>query len=448
MTELNKSGLLKSAIVKADNPRHVELPAGNGGATTFATDGKILGILTPPDPLIRVHEMMHTKHTVPGMWFGKHPFVRQIIEDCRLHEDHWPWPVGQTPETVVVPAFEQLAAEQATIDKAIAENPELPTEKRGKAFGISMRTAIAKRALDGKGFVLPGWLSHSEQRIADMMKDYIEAGNYDAAADVYEKTFFGPAPKEKEEDSGSAEGDDDGDDDTPVVSVSAEVRKEAARAKKEIEHRKSPHLHRKPRPTVCRINDKGPYFEPCGDPSEGWNLATTGARIHRPSLRKPVLPQRLFIKRKPVQPGGAIIIDASGSMNLTVDDILGIIDHCPLATVALYDGNDEWYAPVGDIFVVSKNGFRRERTDIEKYIRERKHGNSVDLEAINWLLEQSGPRTMVTDRGFTGSFDSVVALAKLEECERLGDIEVVLNGRSLLPPENPRYVPIEVEEAA
>src|SRR5262249_38176908 len=96
---------------------------------------------------------------------------------------------------------------------------------------------------------------------------------------------------------------------------------------------------REPKPAILTLDDQGPLIEPCGDPQEAWVLATMGARIHRPSLRKPVLPQRIFMRRRISQPGGAIIIDASGSMALDETDIIKIIDDSPMATLALYDGN-------------------------------------------------------------------------------------------------------------
>jgi hypothetical protein len=463
MTELNKSGLLRAAI--KDRAKHEELGPNAGGATDFARDGRVLAIHTPPDPLVRVHEMMHTKHTIPDVRFGTHPNVQQIIEDCRLHLDHWPWRDGNTPEIISNAALAQLALEQDTIAKSIAADAKMTTEKRGEAFGCAMRDMVAKRAIDGKR-VWPAWLSGTEKLIARQMWDAMSLGDYDKAAALYEKTFFGPPPKEAEEESGSGKGDEseDGESDSMTDSEEGDDESEAEKkrkareakakakaakkAKDDIKREKGGSTRsRAPKATVCTLDDKGPFTDPCGDPNEGWALATTGSRIYRPALRRPVLPQRIFMKRRPVQPGGAIIIDASGSMRLGADDIIAIIDNAPMATVALYSGNDNEYAPVGTIFVVSKDGFRRDRDSVVAYVNGRMHGNSIDLEAIEWLLQQGGPRTMVTDKVFCGSQYNSIAYAKLGEAERVGDITTVLQGRTLLPPDHKHYIKPDSKEA-
>ena len=96
--------------------------------------------------------------------------------------------------------------------------------------------------------------------------------------------------------------------------------------------------------------------------------------------------------------GGTVIIDGSGSMHISQANLTKLMNILPGATVAVYNGDDEG---CGTIWVVGRDGMLA--TDLSKVCR--RQGNSVDLEAVQWLLEQDEPRVFVSDLGFCGSDD-------------------------------------------
>lgn len=449
--EPNKSGLLKATI--PSRPVHLENPEGAGGLTIWKTDSKeAMRIETPPDPVIRVHEVMHTKHTDPGIVWGKgkNNFVHNVIEDMRLHMFHWPWPKGETPSIIDEAGKAQLVSEnKKNADILAKEDETMDAEMRGKAFALALRNCIALEALNVYGTAsYPDWFSVGEYRLATELRAFIQSGLFDHAADILERAYFSSKKEEEKEEGRSEREDDDecedGDDSDDEENEEDDEEEERIKEKKEEMRREATedddYSHReKDESADFTLDDQGPFIDPCGDPSEGWARTTMGSRIHRPSLRKPVLPQRLFLRKRPVLPGGTIIIDASGSMNLTPDDLIKIIDKSPMATLAIYYGNDgrskrgRDAKPAGMVRVLAKDGFRRSREDIIKIVGEKLNGNSVDLEAVEWLLEQPSPRTMVTDRGFCGCGQTAIALAhtKLNEAERTGEITVINDGHKL-----------------
>src|ERR1043166_7553693 len=110
----NKSGLLRASL--KSRPKHFETEEAGAiaGMTSFDRKTKqATTIVTPPDALVRVHEMMHAKHTDPEIKFGKAEFVQQLIEDMRLHAHKWPWPKGQTPALIADSSTQFLRNELA-----------------------------------------------------------------------------------------------------------------------------------------------------------------------------------------------------------------------------------------------------------------------------------------------------------------------------------------------
>ncbi len=105
--------------------------------------------------------------------------------------------------------------------------------------------------------------------------------------------------------------------------------------------------------------------------------------------------KRVFHRTRKLE-GGTLLVDDSGSMGLTPEQLEEILDVVPLATVAVYAGRDQ--GDGGEIRIVAKDGKRAATEDlsIEEY-----GGNGIDGPALEWLGEQSYPRVWITDGGVT-----------------------------------------------
>jgi len=109
--------------------------------------------------------------------------------------------------------------------------------------------------------------------------------------------------------------------------------------------------------------------------------------------------------------GGSVLIDCSGSMSLTSDDLKRMLAHAPGAVVACYSGN----TTDGVLRVLAKDG----RQVDEKWIGAPAGGaNVIDLPALVWLGGQPKPRIWVCDGEVTGIGDRQSALNALE-CEAI-----------------------------
>jgi len=107
--------------------------------------------------------------------------------------------------------------------------------------------------------------------------------------------------------------------------------------------------------------------------------------------------------------GGSILIDGSGSMNLTDVDLKRILSHSPGAVVACYSGNTH----DGVLRVLAQDGRQVE----EKWIGAPAGGaNVIDKPALEWLSKQAKPRIWVCDGQVTGVGDRMSAINTLE-CE-------------------------------
>lgn len=111
------------------------------------------------------------------------------------------------------------------------------------------------------------------------------------------------------------------------------------------------------------------------------------------------------------QRGGSVLVDGSGSMSLTNEDLKKILSHSPGAIVACYSGNTH----DGVLRVLAQDG----RQVDEKWIGAPAGGaNVIDKPALEWLSKQAKPRIWVCDGQVTGVGDRQSAINTLE-CEAL-----------------------------
>lgn len=109
---------------------------------------------------------------------------------------------------------------------------------------------------------------------------------------------------------------------------------------------------------------------------------------------------RIFGRRRKA-PGGTVLVDASGSMALSMEDIEKIITAAPCATVAMYSGRKD----KGSITVIARGGHRADIKAIERVRKQIGGGNIIDGPALEWLGKQAEPRIWVCDGYVTGCND-------------------------------------------
>jgi len=154
-------------------------------------------------------------------------------------------------------------------------------------------------------------------------------------------------------------------------------------------------------------------------------LLTTGIRPRASRLAaaavSPVM-TRIFERDIKHSNGGTILIDASGSMQLTNEALAEFMEFIPFGTIAYYSGTDNACNPEGDLVVFAEKG----RIFSEPKTPYHWGGNSIDLPAIMWLLKQEAPRWLVTDGGFCGVNQHYCLMAAdlMEQAKRSGKLKV------------------------
>ena len=110
----------------------------------------------------------------------------------------------------------------------------------------------------------------------------------------------------------------------------------------------------------------------------------------------PRYPHRLLtdgkvFSRKKRSNGGSILIDDSGSMSWTTDELVAILEEAPAVNIAAYSGQ---YTS-GELVILAANG---KYANMELGENHPFGGNNlIDLPALEWLAAQPAPRLWVSD---------------------------------------------------
>jgi hypothetical protein len=155
-------------------------------------------------------------------------------------------------------------------------------------------------------------------------------------------------------------------------------------------------------------------------------IATNMGRRPRRLHRLMTDPAKRVFDRTTRGSGGMVIIDASGSMSFTEEQIAQIISHAPGCTVAIYsDRNRQDESP--NFWVVADKGKMVETLSGIPY----GHGNGVDYPAIVWGVEnrkhKGAPLVWVTDGGVCGyndGYSDLLAMQCLQYARKNGYIIV------------------------
>ena len=129
----------------------------------------------------------------------------------------------------------------------------------------------------------------------------------------------------------------------------------------------------------------------------------------------------LFQRRVHQKPGGCVVIDASGSMGATKENLSALCALVPTATVAYYSGGNS--NGKGQLTRYADKG---KRFNGELPMDSLTGGNAVDLPAVKWLMRHPKPWTLVSDLEFCGGVlgSEVVAHALVDRAVQRGDLEV------------------------
>jgi len=131
------------------------------------------------------------------------------------------------------------------------------------------------------------------------------------------------------------------------------------------------------RPVVLAQKERGHKAHKATD------YGTAPSRMHRLPVDSKVFKSKRHTRQ------GTVLIDCSGSMDLSAEEIRELIEWAPAAVIAAYAGRGDR----GVIRILAADGKMVNDADLELH-----YGNNiVDGPAIAWLAQQRGPRVMVTD---------------------------------------------------
>lgn len=129
-------------------------------------------------------------------------------------------------------------------------------------------------------------------------------------------------------------------------------------------------------------------------------------------------PHRLLLDRavfghKVRERTASVLLDASGSMNLSSREIDNLLSKFPAAIIAAYCGTNQQ----GQLHILANNGRRAAK------LPRLGNGNLCDGPALDWLAKQSTPRYWVSDAQVTEYNDKHTARAYIQcmaKCQRYG----------------------------
>ena len=322
--------------------------------------------------------------------------MRNITEDALIHLKHWPWRHAKTPEKIERDVAEYLATDLDRADKTKQTIADRTAKDAGQAvwvnFAYRLRTAAVMAGIKRGDYYTASenvGFTATEASFARRVYDLIMKGKEGKAAEMLQAAFFPPPP---------------------VLDLPPGTKKGGLKSRMGTEGPGKT----KGQPTMEVI--ELPHTEAIEDAVVGTRIATSGPRLHRPALRKPIIPSRCFVRRSPQEPGGTILVDASGSMG-NWDQVRQWCEKSPFGTIAYYAGDGR---SRGWLYVYARDGMRAR--DI---MEPQASGNTVDGPAMDWLMRQEAPRIMVTDRGFCDVADSQAQKLRLQNFEARGEITVV-----------------------
>lgn len=128
------------------------------------------------------------------------------------------------------------------------------------------------------------------------------------------------------------------------------------------------------------------------------NIYRDEGSVLKAAYRLPV-DGRVFCRTRRYK-GGTVLVDVSGSMHFTTEDLERIVASAPATTVAVYSGRGK----AGVLTVVAQKG-RMATASSLRLAQSHGNGNIIDGPALGWLSTQPIPRIWVSDGMVTGVGD-------------------------------------------
>lgn len=163
---------------------------------------------------------------------------------------------------------------------------------------------------------------------------------------------------------------------------------------------------------------------PCSQPHKRPRPCRVGSLLNGNRLAAAVATGSVggLYRRRKTTDLGTVLIDASGSMGMSNERLQALCAKFPGKRVAYYSNylGQTSCRCYGTLCVYADKGKRAAE------IKYRSGGNWVDLWALQWLLQQPGPLTLVSDLAFCGGGgQSVQAHNLLNVCCEQGRVEVL-----------------------
>lgn len=371
-------------------PAWVERASATEGRMRVPTDD------SPAAARVRLHEMAHVRwspdrNSPPP---GVSPMTLNAVEDRRCHKRLHEIGMG---DRLSPPLWERGGSEWQALERKIDELPALELGRLVAASDMTAEAAPLRRMLAEHG---KGW-------IAAVVDSCMREAGLDGRRPAYQRAVEGAAALEA-----ALGSDDEGDD---------------------------------PQLDEGMLDQLDGRFSEYGDPPGEWGKAHfTSARLTEPlpsrmrrRTRRPcetgAVPRnwhripvdgRVFDERRKRPGGGTVLVDLSGSMSLSMDEVDELLGQFPAVTVAVYAGTEgsfrvDGVTYNGTVKVIARKGRRCSRDDVGFPYG----GNVIDGPALDWLGTQSGPLVWVSDGCVTGKGETwspnLVVDAALK-CRRYG----------------------------
>lgn len=147
-------------------------------------------------------------------------------------------------------------------------------------------------------------------------------------------------------------------------------------------------------------------------------VASATGRNPRRMARLLTDPERRIFDRTVRGAGGVVLVDTSGSMSLSEEQVQQIVTHAPSALVAQYSGGSR-IRP--NLYVIANKGRMVDK------LPKPNGSNEVDFPALEWAIKQrqrpNSPVIWVSDGGVTGrgdNFHDDLTMACIRLCKKAG----------------------------